>query len=580
MIDASDRTMSSTSLPARPVRSSPPPPVPPKEHNMSSSTGTHTPKPPNSPEPSKRRLPRFWQQDIPSPNTPKRADDKTPKRSMSLRRRRPSVTPTEASSSANTSKQSLLSKTLPVAPPLRRGSTPLSVQSTSSSSSCLSLDHLAAKNDNVTVHECCTRIAHYCAKLESDDDNVWKHIDSALECIESVLVQTNAYKGLFRRRILELQQQSPGGDVYQVLRDIEKICNAITTTACCATDEFVTLTTQDFVQETSHHVLRFKSGSLPDYAKVWPDHLDRSSAWFRRHFVGKPYTTLIRMTKEDAMIISVVQDIQSNACRVIIRSKDQENAGYYLIGPNQLLEAAGDHHDLLYHRHAVAAARPQLDLNSFKELNAEASIMAGLEKELLRFDELVVPKHYKFGVLNVKEGQTCEEEWFGNSDMSPDFQRFLDLIGNRVELKGYTGYAAGMDTRCGETGEHSYVARWQNRDIMFHVAALMPLRVHDRQQVHRKRHIGNDIVCLVFVDGDGKFDPSGIRSQFLHVFIVVHLDRDDEGNEQWRIQVIRSTNVAAFGPVIPSASQLNSEQLRDFILLKCNVICLYSRNLC
>ena len=41
-------------------------------------------------------------------------------------------------------------------------------------------------------------------------------------------------------------------------------------------------------------------------------------------------------------------------------------------------------------------------------------------------------------------------------------------------------------------------------------------------QLQRKRHIGNDIVCLVFLDGPTvRFRPSCIKSHFLHVFIVV-----------------------------------------------------------
>ncbi|KAI7847272.1 hypothetical protein BDC45DRAFT_452061, partial [Circinella umbellata] len=225
-------------------------------------------------------------------------------------------------------------------------------------------------------------------------------------------------------------------------------------------------------------------------------------------------------------------------------------------------------------RHAVAVTCPDLDMSTFKEFSAEASILAGLEKELLRFDELVAPKHYKFGVLNVKENQTSEEEWLNNTEISSSFQRFLDLIGKRIKLQGYTCYAAGLDTKSGETGEYSYISRWHNQEIMFHVPSLMPWREQDKQQIHRKRHIGNDIVSLVFVEGNGKFDPRAIRSQFLHVFVVVHLDYDKEGNEQWFIEVVHHPNVQPFGPIIPMASQLSTNQLRDFLLLKSKFFCL------
>ena len=43
-------------------------------------------------------------------------------------------------------------------------------------------------------------------------------------------------------------------------------------------------------------------------------------------------------------------------------------------------------------------------------------------------------------------------------------------------------------------------------------------------QVNRKRHIGNDITCLVFLEGpDCHFNPLWIRSHFLHSFVVVQL---------------------------------------------------------
>ena len=40
----------------------------------------------------------------------------------------------------------------------------------------------------------------------------------------------------------------------------------------------------------------------------------------------------------------------------------------------------------------------------------------------------------------------------------------------------------------------------------------------------RKRHIGNDIVTIVFQDDDAPpFTPKSVRSHFQHVFIVVRV---------------------------------------------------------
>lgn len=56
---------------------------------------------------------------------------------------------------------------------------------------------------------------------------------------------------------------------------------------------------------------------------------------------------------------------------------------------------------------------------------------------------------------------------------------------------------------------------------MFHVSTLLPYTVGDAQQLQRKRHIGNDIVAIVFQDENTPFVPDMIASHFLHAYIVV-----------------------------------------------------------
>ncbi|EPB81338.1 hypothetical protein HMPREF1544_11955 [Mucor circinelloides 1006PhL] len=196
--------------------------------------------------------------------------------------------------------------------------------------------------------------------------------------------------------------------------------------------------------------------------------------------------------------------------------------------------------------------------------------MAGLEKEFLRYDEIGIPKSYKFGVLTVEEGQHTEEEWFSNTDMSAGFEKFLNIIGKPVRLKDYQGYAAGLDTKTGESGDISFASLWRDHEIMYHVAALMPLRQHDTQQVHRKRYIGNDIVCIVYMENKAtqKFNPESIRSQFLHVFIIVYYERINQ-QDTWRVEVLHNKNVKPFSPPVPSPPIFYDEEvLRAFLLLK------------
>lgn len=67
------------------------------------------------------------------------------------------------------------------------------------------------------------------------------------------------------------------------------------------------------------------------------------------------------------------------------------------------------------------------------------------------------------------------------------------------------------------TGTHSIFSTIEDISIMFHVATMLPLDVKDQDQpiLERKRHIGNDVVVLIFKDGHTPIDPStAFRSQF------------------------------------------------------------------
>lgn len=50
----------------------------------------------------------------------------------------------------------------------------------------------------------------------------------------------------------------------------------------------------------------------------------------------------------------------------------------------------------------------------------------------------------------------------------------------------------------GHTGTEAVYERFYDREIMFHVAPLLPHTAGDSQQLQRKRHVGNDIVAIVF----------------------------------------------------------------------------------
>jgi len=51
------------------------------------------------------------------------------------------------------------------------------------------------------------------------------------------------------------------------------------------------------------------------------------------------------------------------------------------------------------------------------------------------------------GVMYCRNGQSTEEEMYNNEEAGPAFNEFLDLIGQRVRLKGFDKYTGGLDKK-------------------------------------------------------------------------------------------------------------------------------------
>ncbi|XP_027470101.1 GTPase-activating Rap/Ran-GAP domain-like protein 3 isoform X1 [Zalophus californianus] len=192
-----------------------------------------------------------------------------------------------------------------------------------------------------------------------------------------------------------------------------------------------------------------------------------------------------------------------------------------------------------------------------------------IQKDLLVLEEQEGSVNFKFGVLFAKDGQLTDDEMLSNEIGSDAFQKFLNLLGDKITLKGWTGYRGGLDTKNDTTGMHSVYTVYQGHEIMFHVSTMLPYSKENKQQVERKRHIGNDIVTIVFQEGEEPspaFKPSMIRSHFTHIFALV---RYDQQNDNYRLKIFSEESVPLFGPPLPSPPVFTDHQeFRDFLLVK------------
>lgn len=149
-------------------------------------------------------------------------------------------------------------------------------------------------------------------------------------------------------------------------------------------------------------------------------------------------------------------------------------------------------------------------------------------------------------------------------------------------------YRGGLDTQFGQTGVESLYETFRDREVMFHVAPLLPYTENDTQQLQRKRHIGkvdlatwpisnadyhyktgNDIVAIVFQENNTPFAPDMIASHFLHAFIVVQPIDSCTANVRYKITVTARDGVNFFGPTLPNPPVFRKgPELREFLLTK------------
>ncbi|XP_072344634.1 GTPase-activating Rap/Ran-GAP domain-like protein 3 isoform X4 [Scyliorhinus torazame] len=281
--------------------------------------------------------------------------------------------------------------------------------------------------------------------------------------------------------------------------------------------------------------------------------------WYFKYFLGKVHQNYVGTdTERNPFFLSVVLSDQNNQrvpqYRAILWKKTGTQKICLPYSPTKTL--------------SVKSILSAMNLDKFEKGPREI-FNAEIQKDLLVLEEQEGSVNFKFGVLYAKDGQLTDDEMFSNETGSDGFQKFLNLLGETVTLKGWIGYRGGLDTKNDTTGIHSIYTVYQGHEIMFHVSTMLPYSKENKQQVERKRHIGNDIVTIVFQEGEESspsFKPSMIRSHFTHIFALVRYNKQ---NDSYRLKIFSEESVPLFGPPLPSPPVFTDHhEFRDFVLVK------------
>ena len=122
---------------------------------------------------------------------------------------------------------------------------------------------------------------------------------------------------------------------------------------------------------------------------------------------------------------------------------------------------------------------------------------------------------------------------------------------------------------CRNSTPYFYILYFYFRELMFHVSPLLPYTPNDSQQLSRKRHIGNDVVSIIFQESNTSFCPSSIRSHVLHVFIVVQVEEANSKDTCYKVSVTAKDGVPKFAPTLPNPCIFKKgPEFRNFLLTK------------
>eukprot|EP00808_Paulinella_micropora_P013950 g63800.t1 len=167
--------------------------------------------------------------------------------------------------------------------------------------------------------------------------------------------------------------------------------------------------------------------------------------------------------------------------------------------------------------------------SNFDRASSETKDTVVLVPETVAFQRAVtvldsVPhkETFKIGLVYFGRNQRCvERNILSNQSGSPEFEAFLAQMGEKVQLKGYEKYMGGLDRTSNLDGKYTIVWEDSVTEVCFLVSTLMPQRAEDPDCNHKKRHIGNAAVLIVFSESDIEaFKPSAMAGYQNLVYIV------------------------------------------------------------
>jgi hypothetical protein len=169
-----------------------------------------------------------------------------------------------------------------------------------------------------------------------------------------------------------------------------------------------------------------------------------------------------------------------------------------------------------------------------------------LIRNLKYLDGTTERESHKFAVVFIAEGQDLQNEILKSESSSDRFEKFVHTLGWNVNLFEHTGFKGGLDGRKTlSTGTYTPFYADYKQELIFHCPSMMPTNLKDEQQLHKKRHVGNDHVKIIWSESTRDYGRETITSQFNLFQIVVY----PLTNGLLRVQILKKDDKINTGPL-------------------------------
>ena len=143
-------------------------------------------------------------------------------------------------------------------------------------------------------------------------------------------------------------------------------------------------------------------------------------------------------------------------------------------------------------------------------------------RALKSFDRIPTVDSHKAGIIYVGPGQTSEADFLMANSGSPDYDRFIQGLGYTVALDSTSLEFNPQGLLHPRDGTSTIAWRDRVTEVVFLIPTMMPPNPDDEPEwLHKKAHVGNCFVNIIFNNSGLHWDFERLRSQLNYINIVI-----------------------------------------------------------